>query len=123
MDDDEAMRNVIKCVMKRLDYNAVFAKNGEETIKAYNASRKNSDPVKVILMDLNIDEGLDGRETIKQLLNIDPDVKIIATSGDIYDPVMENCDKFGFVAAISKPYSINTLKKTLDEVIRNIKDV
>ena len=54
-----------------------------------------------------------GKDAIKKLLKIDPQVRGIVSSGYSTDPVMTNCERFGFVAAIAKPYTVKDLKNAL----------
>ena len=68
-------------------------------------------------MDLTIPGGLGGKETIKRLKEIDPDAKVIVSSGYSNDPVMADFKEYGFMAVIMKPYSIEELSKILHNVI------
>ena len=62
-----------------------------------------------------------GRETIKRLLEIDPDVKAIVVSGYSNDPIMADCKAYGFIGAVTKPYNIEELRKLVGEIIdRNV---
>lgn len=54
-----------------------------------------------------------GEETIKKLLEIDPDIKAVVSSGYADNPVMANFKQYGFVGALPKPYSINSLSSSV----------
>jgi hypothetical protein len=54
---------------------------------------------------------------LPQLIEIDPGVKGIVSSGHSDDPVMIDFGKYGFCSAIAKPYSIPELSVILDKVI------
>ena len=58
-----------------------------------------------------------GKEAIKELRKIDPEVKAIVSSGYSNDAVMSNYKKYGFVGIITKPYTISGLGMVLKEVI------
>jgi two-component system cell cycle sensor histidine kinase/response regulator CckA len=64
-------------------------------------------------MDLTIPGGMGGKEAIKKLLEIDPDIKAIVSSGYATDPIMSDYEEYGFKAVIAKPYSVSKLEKTL----------
>lgn len=71
-------------------------------------------------MDLTIPGGMGGKETIKKLLEIDPEVVAIVSSGYSSDPVISKFKKYGFSAAVTKPYSAGELERTLQRLmIRN----
>jgi DNA-binding NarL/FixJ family response regulator len=58
-----------------------------------------------------------GKEAIKKLLEIDPDVKAIVSSGYATDPIMADFKKYGFSAVVTKPYSFEELEKTLRDML------
>ena len=68
-------------------------------------------------MDLTTPGGMGGKEAIRELLKIDPEVKAIVSSGYSNDPIMSDCKKYGFVGVVAKPYKISELGKTLKEII------
>lgn len=70
-------------------------------------------PVELIIMDLTIPGGMGGQETVKKILQLDPDAKVVVSSGYSTDPVMANFREYGFSAALIKPYDINELKKII----------
>ncbi len=51
------------------------------------------------------------------MLEIDPTVKAIVSSGYSNDPVMTDFKKYGFSGVITKPYKIEELQKALYRVI------
>jgi hypothetical protein len=51
---------------------------------------------------LTVNTGIGGEETIKKLLQIDPDVKAVISSGNLYDAVMTDYKKYAFTAALPK---------------------
>jgi DNA-binding NtrC family response regulator len=70
-------------------------------------------------MDLTVPGGMGGREALDNLREIDPGVRAIVASGYSTDPVMSNYRKFGFVARVSKPFSISTLLRAVARTMRH----
>ena len=60
--------------------------------------------------------GMGGKEAVKILLGMDPEVKVIVSSGYSNDPVMAEYKKYGFSGVVSKPFKITELSKVLREV-------
>jgi DNA-binding NarL/FixJ family response regulator len=60
-----------------------------------------------------------GREAQKRLMEIDPLVRSIVSSGYSNDPVMSRFDEYGFKGVLTKPYNIEVLSKTIHGVLSN----
>jgi len=69
------------------------------------------------ILDLTIPGGMGGIETIKRLLLIDPDAKVVVSSGYSSDEVMSDYKKYGFKEAIMKPYRIDDVSRIIGKVI------
>ena len=67
-------------------------------------------------MDLTIPGGMGGKETIKKLLAYDPAAIAIVSSGYSNDPIMSNCEAYGFKGVIKKPYRIEELSDVLRDI-------
>ena len=61
--------------------------------------------------------GMGGAETVKKLLEIDPEAKVIVSSGYSTDPIMSEYKKYGFSAVVAKPYNVGQMEKTLHDVL------
>jgi PAS domain S-box-containing protein len=117
MDDEEMVRNVAGEMLSRVGYKIGFAKEGAEAIDLYKRAKESGEPFDGVILDLTIRGGMGGKEAIQKLVEIDPGVKGIVSSGYTSDPALTDFGKHGFVGAISKPYEIDELSKTLHEVI------
>jgi len=69
-----------------------------------------------VILDLTVPGGMGGKEALARLLEIDPQVKAIVSSGYSDDPIMADFQKYGFSGVIAKPYKISELGKILHEV-------
>lgn len=116
MDDDVIIRDLAGELLKMLGYEVAFAKNGEETVAMYERAFRTKKPFDVVVMDLTIPGAMGGKEAVARLLEIDPRVKAIVSSGYSNDPVMAEHHKHGFVGALPKPYNINDMGKLLQNI-------
>ncbi len=117
MDDNEDIRELIQQMLTLIGYEVETAIDGDETIKQYRAGLNTENQFDVVIMDLNIPDGMGGADAIQSLLQVDGNVKAIVSSGDPHDPVMENFEQYGFTASISKPLDFAELHKTLSLVL------
>ncbi len=123
MDDEEAVRTTASEMLKEMGYAVKCVKDGVEALSAYEEALHSGHLYDAVVMDLTIPGGKGGEETIRELLEIDPDAKVIASSGYSNDPVMANFKRYGFVSILPKPYEINELSMVLYNVINGVDDV
>jgi PAS domain S-box-containing protein len=117
MEDDRLVREVAVKMLSHLGYQVEVAVDGRETIDRYKKSLEMNRPYDVVIMDLTIPGGMGGTEAIKKLMEINPQVKAIVSSGYSNDPVMADFRQYGFQGFIRKPFMLVELKKTLDQVL------
>ncbi len=79
-----------------------YVSTGEEAIELFRKALDKTEPFDAVVLDLTIRGGMGGKETISKLLEIDPDVKAVISSGYSNDPVMANFRKYGFSDVFSK---------------------
>ena len=117
MDDEEGILRTTSRLLQKLGYKVHATRNGTEMLNSFMEARACGDPFNAIIMDLTIPGGMGGKEAIVKLLDIDPEVKALVTSGYSNDPVMADFRSFGFQAAVLKPYRIEDLSRMLRELI------
>ena len=122
MDDDEVLRSLTRRKITRLGFEVETAREGNEAVAMYQAAMDAGRPYDIVILDLVIQEGADGKETIARLLKIDPDVRAIVSSGLINDPAMSTFWEDGFIEILPKPYKTNDLEAVLRRVLKLPKD-
>ncbi len=113
MDDDETIRTVSKDLLGFLGYEVDTAKDGLEAIQAYSSAMNSERPFSAAIMDLTILDGMGGKEAIERLLEIDPQIRAIVSSGHLTDPAMSNYQECGFCGIVRKPYTATELSRAL----------
>ena len=117
MDDELIIIKSVSQQLRDLKYDVEIAKNGIETIEMYKGSMELNKTFDAVVMDLKIPGGMGGKETIKELLKIDPDVTAIVASGYSDDHIMTNFGEYGFKGIVEKPYEIYELDEALQKAI------
>ena len=112
-DDEAAVREITKQILESYGYQVLLAKDGTEAVVHYAAKRKE---IKVVLTDMMM-PFMDGPATIRALRKIDPEVKIIATSGLVRNGKANEVAGLSVNAFLAKPYTAETLLMTLRDVL------
>ncbi len=113
MDDEEMVRTVVEEMLKMFGHEVECAKDGEEAIEKYLRARESDAPFYAVIVDLNVPNGMGGKETVDRLRQIDSNVKAVVSSGYPDDPIMTNYREYGFYAVISKPFRVSELNSAL----------
>ncbi|AUT02585.1 hybrid sensor histidine kinase/response regulator [Nostoc sp. CENA543] len=113
VDDEPAIRDITKTSLESHEYQTLVASDGIEAIAIY---AKYTDKISAVLVNLML-PGLDGLTTIRTLKKINPDVKIVATSGLIAKNKLGEIVNTGAATFLSKPYTINELLLALNQVM------
>lgn len=116
MDDEEMVRNVAVEMLGSLGFEAFAVKDGQEAIEVYAEAKETDNSFDAVIMDLTIPGGMGGEEAIVKLLEINPDVKVVVSSGYSNNPVLANYSNYGFTDTIAKPFSLRELSKILLKV-------
>ncbi len=117
MDDEEMVRNICGEILARVGYEVESVADGAEAIERYEQRFKKRKRFDAVILDLTIPGGMGGTETVQEILRIDPDAKVLVSSGYSNDPVMADYARYGFLGLVPKPYTMQTLCDAVNSVI------
>ncbi len=117
MDDDEMLRTVARSQLEYLGHSVLPAEDGDSAVARYTECLHTDKPVDLIIMDLTIPGGMGGKEAAQEILALNPEAKIIVTSGYSNDPVMANYREYGFQESLLKPFDLRKLRKVILSVL------
>ena len=117
MDDDVSVTAVARGLLAKLGYDVTTALDSGETMDFYTAAMKDGRHFDAVILDLTIPGGAGGKETARMILTIDPEARLIVSSGYSNDPVMSHYREYGFHEVLPKPYRIEDLSRVLASVI------
>ncbi|MBU2629253.1 MAG: response regulator, partial [Proteobacteria bacterium] len=108
IDDIEEQRKIAQDSLKLLGYTPFTVASGEKAVIFLKKK-----PVDLILLDMQMEPGIDGLETYKQILKIAPAQKAIIASGFSESDRVKKTLKLGAGQYIKKPYTIKKLAHAL----------
>jgi len=118
MDDEDLILDVVNSMLEYLGYEVELSRNGQEALEIYKTSLGTPNPIGAVIMDLTIPGGRGGKEVIRDLMALDPQVRAIVSSGYSNDPIMSNCTEYGFKGVVRKPFKMEDLRDVLQEVLK-----
>jgi PAS domain S-box-containing protein len=111
VDDEPQIRDVVKATLETYNYKVLTASNGLEALELY---AQNKYTVSVIVLDMMMPD-MDGLMTIRTVQKINPNVKIIASSGMPDNKSL--AEALGATTFLPKPYTVKNLLEILHSVI------
>jgi PAS domain S-box-containing protein len=115
MDDEEVIRDTLRLMLESMGYIAHCTVNSEEACQLFEKEYNGKDRFTSVILDLTIPGGPGGKETIRQIRQLDKDIPAFVASGYADDPVMANPGEYGFTDSICKPFRKAELAKILNK--------
>jgi len=112
--DDEAMiLSVGRELLETLGYQVLPARSGKDAVEVYSAKKEKID---MVILDMIMPE-LSGAETYDRLKEIDPEIKVLLSSGYSMNSQAEEILARGCDGFIQKPFNLNQLASKIREIL------
>ncbi|PXF57303.1 MAG: hypothetical protein C4B58_10410 [Deltaproteobacteria bacterium] len=113
VDDEDMISEFAETILKELGYKVLWAGNGKEALEVYS---NNKDKINIVLLDMIMPE-MGGDKAYDKLKEINPDIKVLLSSGysvegDAAKILERGCDGF-----IQKPFNMKQLSKSIREIL------
>jgi two-component system cell cycle sensor histidine kinase/response regulator CckA len=118
MDDEEMILEVSSAMLKRLGYDVTVAQDGAEAIAYFLQAADAGVPFDAVILDLTVPGGLGAKETIGDLQQINPQAKVIVSSGFSDDPLKTEFSLYGFSGFMPKPYNLTQLSAVIHKILK-----
>jgi len=113
VDDEEMILDVGQALLKALGYKVLIAGSGKEALEIY---KKNKEKIDLVILDM-IMPVTGGGETYDRMKEINPDIKVLLSSGYSIDGQATEILKRGCDGFIQKPFTMKELSQSIREVL------
>lgn len=113
VDDEEVVLEVGQALLDALGYTVIPARSGRDAVETY---RKEGNAVDIVILDLIMPD-MSGAQVYNELKNMNPDIKVMLSSGYSRDGQAEEILQRGCQGFIQKPFTINLLSQTLRRIL------
>jgi len=114
VDDEDQVRELGERILTKRGYSVLSATNGVQALDMY---RQQKERIGLVILDL-IMPFMGGKECLREILKIDPLVKVLVASGYSADTSRGECLKLGAKGFVPKPFGFKELlrqvRNTLD---------
>lgn len=114
IDDEPALRGTMRKILERAGHSVREASDGDEGIRLFRVR-----PADLVVTDIFMPEK-EGMETIQELREEDPEVRILAVSGGgSIGPSgpLHDAELFGADGSLAKPFSVEELQEKVDDLL------
>jgi len=112
-EDEEILSKIEETMLMELGFNVITAGDGLDAVNLY---KKNKGKIDLVILDLVMPQ-MGGKETIKLILEIDPEAKILIATGLITDNPEDLVRSSGVSGIIEKPFDYSDLHNKISNIL------
>ena len=113
VDDEQVILEVGQDLLEAIGYRVLIARDGNEAIEVY---KKNRDEIEIVVLDM-VMPGMGGGEAYDRIKGINPDIKILLSSGFSIDGEATEILERGCDGFIQKPFNMKEFSQAIREVL------
>ncbi len=112
VDDEPIQLDIARQMLTALGYNASCVNSGENAV-----TYLQEHPVDMVLLDMIMDPGINGRQTYEQVIQIHPGQKVVIASGYSESEDVRKVQQSGARGFLKKPYTLEQLGRMVQEAL------
>jgi signal transduction histidine kinase/CheY-like chemotaxis protein len=112
VDDMAEQRTITVRMLERMGFNAISVESGEAALELMTKRRFD-----LLILDMIMEPGIDGLETFRRCLRLNPDQRAVIASGYSQTDQIKKVQQLGHCYYIKKPFLLNTLKQVVREAL------
>ena len=113
VDDEEMILDVGKQMLERMGYHVLLARGGKEAVEVYEEDR---DEIEMVILDMIMPE-MGGGETYDKLKEINPEIKVLLSSGYSVDGKATEILDRGCDGFLQKPFNVKDMSHKVRAIL------
>jgi two-component system cell cycle sensor histidine kinase/response regulator CckA len=113
VEDEEILRTFGKDVLENFGYKVLAVADGVEALEVY--SREKAD-IALVILDI-IMPRMDGKQCLKELLKMNPSLKVLISSGVVEDDLIQSVVALGARGSLLKPFAVTEMLEKVRQVL------
>jgi len=114
VDDEATIRDVATMMLEEMGFSTLMAVDGQDAVAVY---RQHAVEIVAVLLDMTMPK-MDGSECFHALRALNPDVKVVLSSGYSEEEATTRFIGKGLAGFLQKPYSPEDLRATMTSVLQ-----
>lgn len=115
VDDDSTVQMICSDILKMLGFSVINAYDGKQCIEMF---REKKNDINAVILDVMMPV-MSGDETLTELFKMNPNIKVLISSGFREDPRISHMLMLGAKGFLQKPYTIEKLAEALSTIFEN----
>ncbi len=116
VDDEAIVIGVGKQMLEKLGFSVLTAASGQEALDVF---KINKDRIDLVVLDM-IMPGMGAGDTYDELRVLDPEIKVLLSSGYGVDEQTNEILQRGCKGFIQKPFNMQVLSQKIEEIIKGV---
>ncbi|MDI6686601.1 MAG: response regulator [Desulfobacterales bacterium] len=113
VDDHKFALDTACDILDQYGYTTITAENGEDAVEIY---VRKENQIDLVILDIGM-PGMDGHRCFKELLKINPEIKVLVATGYFADGQVKETLEAGAAGFIGKPYRLIDMVKKVREML------
>jgi PAS domain S-box-containing protein len=113
VDDEEIVRELASDMLEHIGYNVHSCSCGTEALEHF---KENWQDIDLVILDLVMPD-LSGEEVFAEIRSINPNIKVILSSGYTADEISQSITAEGLTEFISKPFKVSDLSEKVNRIL------
>lgn len=115
VDDEPVIRRSSSFILSGLGYQPILAENGCQALKIF---KEAAGTIDLVILDMIMPE-MNGKECFAEMKKIDPNVRVVLSSGFVHDEDLTRMTANGLCGFIRKPYRTAALSTVIHDALKS----